>query len=400
MSYPLVTLWHERQRYWPGVMAVAFSAILIATQCGVLLGLLAICSLPVDRTHADIWIGSQNVTSVDMGQPIPMSYLSRLANDPDVKADSIEVFIQRFAQWKKPKGDGPDRPADAAPTVDDGKAKAKGGSELCIVIAGSLEDGTMGAVDALSSELRNLLTEPGAVVVDRAELDRLGLTTGVGETAEILGRRVRVVGLVRGYKSLAGPYVFCSLPTAREIFRGQLRGDQTVYLLGRCGDPERAPEVAARLARRYKDDMAVYTKAEFSLLSRMHWLFKTQAGIVIGVTTVLGLLVGAVVTSQTLYAATVASQREYAILRALGVPRWRMSLAVLTQSFWVGLLGILVAGPIVFGLDRLAQVFAIRVELPWWLIGGVAGLTLVMAMASGFVALRSLRQVEPATLLR
>ena len=68
----------------------------------------------------------------------------------------------------------------------------------------------------------------------------------------------------------------------------------------------------------------------------MHWLTKTKAGIALGYAAALGLLVGAVVTYQTLSAATKASLREYAVLRALGIPRWRMALAVMSQSFWVG----------------------------------------------------------------
>ena len=39
MSYALATLWYERQRFLPGVLAVGFSALLIALQCGLLLGL-------------------------------------------------------------------------------------------------------------------------------------------------------------------------------------------------------------------------------------------------------------------------------------------------------------------------------------------------------------------------
>ena len=49
MAYTLSTLWYERQRYLPGVLAVAFSALLIALQCGLLLGLFSITSIPVDR---------------------------------------------------------------------------------------------------------------------------------------------------------------------------------------------------------------------------------------------------------------------------------------------------------------------------------------------------------------
>ena len=61
MSYSLTTLWYERQRYLPGVLAVGFSALLIALQCGLLLGLFSITSIPIDHTRADVWIGSPAV---------------------------------------------------------------------------------------------------------------------------------------------------------------------------------------------------------------------------------------------------------------------------------------------------------------------------------------------------
>src|ERR1700732_3357139 len=95
------------------------------------------------------------------------------------------------------------------------------------------------------------------------------------------------------------------------------------------------------------DNVSAFTSEDFSVRSRLHWLTKTKAGIALGLAAALGLLVGAVVTSQTLYAATAASLREYAVLRALGVPRWRMGMAVMSQSFWVGMFGLLAAAPVV-----------------------------------------------------
>ncbi|HTU91337.1 MAG TPA: hypothetical protein VMF69_14750, partial [Gemmataceae bacterium] len=77
-SYSLATLWYERQRYVPGVLAVAFSALLIALQCGLLLGLFSITSIPIDHTQADVWMGASEVLSVDLGRPIPESTLARL----------------------------------------------------------------------------------------------------------------------------------------------------------------------------------------------------------------------------------------------------------------------------------------------------------------------------------
>jgi putative ABC transport system permease protein len=208
---------------------------------------------------------------------------------------------------------------------------------------------------------------------------------------------VRVVGTVRGLKSLAGPYIFCSVRTARPRLR--LSEDQTTYLLAKCKRKEDAPKVVERL-RRYPSKISAFTSEEFSLRSRMHWLTKTKAGIALGCAAALGLLVGAVVTSQTLYAATAASLREYAVLRALGIPRWRMAMTVLAQSFWVGIAGISLALPAVLGLAHVGDELGAKVLLPAWLLAGSAAVTMAMALVSGLFALRSLRQVEPVALLR
>jgi putative ABC transport system permease protein len=372
MSYALTILWHDRQRYLPAVLAVAFSAMLIAVQCGLLLGLFSITSMPVDHTDADIWMGAPGVLSVDLGRPIRESHLARLAVQPEVT--HCEVYVQGFAYWSKPNG----------------------ATELCMVIGSRLEDGSLGVVDRLDHDLRTRLTEPGTIVIDESDRARLGVR-GLGDVAEITGHRVRVVGFTRGLKSLAGPFVFCSVHTARGMLRQT--EEQTTYVLARCRHPEDAPKVVGRMRAQYPD-VSTFTADEFSFRSRMHWLTKTKGGIALGYAAALGLLVGAVVTSQTLYAATAASLREYAVLRALGIPRWRMSGLVMAQSFWVGVLGICLTLPVVHGLARLADRLDVQVELPWWLQVGAAAVTLLMALFSGLFALRSLRQVEPVTLLR
>jgi putative ABC transport system permease protein len=374
MNYALQTLWHDRSRYLPGILAVAFSAVLIALQCGLLLGLFSITSIPIDHTRADIWVGSPQVLSVDLGRPIPLTHMTRIRSDKRVAY--TESYIQAFANWTKPDG----------------------GSDLCIIIGCDLEDGSMGSVRELTHEMRVLLTQPGAIVVDQDELDRLGVK-GMGDKAEINKQTVQIVGLVKGLKSLAGPYVFCSRLTASSLLRTIMPSDHTTYYLVKCKKGENPEQVAADLQADYQD-MSVFTSADFSVHSRMHWLTKTKAGIAIGYAAILGLLVGMVVTSQTLYAATTASSREFAILLALGIPRWRVSLTVLIQSFWIGVIGVIVAYPTVHGLAALAAVGGVNVLLPPWLLGGAAGVTMVMAMISGLLALRSVRQIEPMTLLR
>lgn len=371
MSYALATLWYERQRFIPGVLAVGFSCLLIALQCGLLLGLFSITSLPIDETNADVWVTHPEVPSVDLGRPIPGSWKAYLEMPEVVRCEECAMG---FAYWDKPTG----------------------GTELCILMGSRLGPDALGTVKQLTAEQRRKLSLPGAIIVDESEFGRLGITR-IGDTAEISGQSVRVVDTVQGMKSLAGPYIFCSLDTARPRLR--LNPDQTTFILVRCHNAQAARTVVQRL-QAYPKKVSAYTSADFSFRTRMHWLTKTKAGIALGLAAALGLLVGAVVTSQTLYAATASSLREFAVLRAMGIPRWRMTLTVLAQSFWVGVAGVLVAIPVVYLLAHIGNELGAKVVLRWWLLGFSVAVTMIMALLSGLAALRSLRLIEPVALLR
>ena len=78
MSFSLATLWHERSRFLPGILAVAFSALLIAVQGGLLLGLLHKASVLVDYGQADLWVGHRHMNNVDMGTFIPERWIHRI----------------------------------------------------------------------------------------------------------------------------------------------------------------------------------------------------------------------------------------------------------------------------------------------------------------------------------
>src|SRR5205814_565298 len=98
MSYSLTTLWHEKNRFLPGILAVAFSALLIALQCGLLLGLFSITSIPIDRTRADVWVSAPDVLSVDLGRGIDEgSTFAKVAGQPEVAR--TEIYMQGFAYW-------------------------------------------------------------------------------------------------------------------------------------------------------------------------------------------------------------------------------------------------------------------------------------------------------------
>jgi putative ABC transport system permease protein len=372
MAYALEILWHERQRYLAAVLAVAFSALLISVEFGLLLGMVSFATLPIDHTQADIWVGGPAVESIDLGSPIPERFLARVAANPEV--ERCEVYLQAFSSW----------------------SKRDGSTELCLVTGSRLGEGALGAVDGLTPALRARLAEPGAVVIDELDRERLGVAA-VGDVGEVAGQRVRVVGMVRGMRGLLGARVFCSVETARRAL--ELPPEQTTFVLARCRTPADAPAVARRLRAGFSD-LSAYTSAEFAWRTRLHWVTKTKAGIALGFAAALGLLIGAAVTSQTLSAATLAARREYAMLCALGIPRWRLGSLILAESCWVGLIGTLLAVPSAFALRWWAETMGgVKVMLPGWLLATTLGVTLLTALASSLSALRLVRRLGPATLL-
>jgi putative ABC transport system permease protein len=378
MSYALTTIWFERYRFFPAVLAVAFSAILIAAQTGLVIGLLSMTSLSIDKSTACIWVGYPGVRSVDLGMPIPDYWATRVLAQPEV--ERIETSVIGFSLWTRVGS------REEPPTP-----------EVCTIVGTHMDSDSIGLIEDLRAnpDLAARLKEPFTVAVDESELGRLGIK-GIGEQAEIFGVRVKVIGLVKGYKSLGGPYVFCSTDTARVLMK-YISG-QVTYVIAQCKPGADVNAVVERLNT--YPQMSAFSADEFSRRSRKHWLLTTKAGVAVGFTALLGLLVGAVVTSQTLYAATAASQREFATLRAMGIPRWRLKLNVLAQSCWVGLFGILVALPITVLIAEIGARVGTEVRLHPLVLLAAGVITMIMSITSGLAALRSFQGVDPAHNIR
>ena len=377
MPYSLLMLWRDRRRYLPAVLAVSFSAVLIAAQCGLLFGLLLCASVPIDCSTADVWITTYDAPALVQAHPIPQSWVMRAAVLPEVAR--TEDYLLGLALCHKPH---------------------QGAVEPCILVGTRTDEGSLGVLAQLAPEVREGLTEPGNVVIDEWDLSVLGLTTGVGEYIEINEQRMRVIGTVRGYQGLNFVWVFCSQATAKMVLPDLARRPHlTSFGLVKCHNPDDAAQVARRLQECYPE-MGVYTRDDFSYRVRTYWLIRSKGGTVMICTVVLALLVGLVVTSQTLYGAVLASQREHAVLDAMGMPRRRLVGLVLAQSFWIGLIGAIIALPVVIVFGKAALLLQTTVVLPPWLLLATVAGTMLMAMLSGVSALRSLRHVEPTLLLR
>jgi putative ABC transport system permease protein len=369
------TLLHEWRRFLPAMLAVGFAGLLQLLQIALVLGIFGSTSLYITGSSADVWVGYPGTQSVGQGRSIDADVESRVLLDPAV--ERVEPYLWVDGDWRGPRHTG--------------------GVSVFVSGIDPRADGLMFS-KALPPELRARLRTPDAVVVDRSEVDQLGVA--VGQTATINGHQVQVVGISSGLRALGGVNVLTSLDTAR-LLDGDPTDDGPTYLVAKLRDPQQADAVAARL--RGSTAFGPYTTwsaHDFANRSVRYWLFDTGAGA--GVLFLAGIvfLVGAVITSQTLIAAVNGSVREYAMLNALGVGVAALRRVVLEQAFWVGALGLLGAGTLGIGLMLLARGQDVPVVLT--VPAALACIILVLGLAavSGLAAMRSLRHADPATLLR
>lgn len=368
------TLVYEWRRFLPSALAVAFSGLLLLVQAALVLGIFNSAAVYIKKSGGDLWVGYPGTQSIELGRPIPHDAEVRLLMDPDVAR--VEPFRWIDGDWRGP--------AD------------RGGVSVFISGIDTRPDAMMFA-DVLAPELRSRLDEPDSVIVDRSDLDKLGLD--VGSQAVINGKRVRIVGVGSGLRALGGVNILTSLATARRLEADNPSGDVAYYVV-KLRDPKLANEVRRRLqpegARRYE----VWTQRAFAHRAVTYWMFETGAGL--GVIFLAGVvfLVGAVITSQTLMGAVAGSIREYATLHALGVGFHSLRAVVVKQSAWVGAFGLVVGGIATSLIIALAHRRDVPVQLDALTVAICAVAVMGIALVSGLMAVRALRHADPAMLLR
>ena len=369
------TLLHEWRRFLPSAIAVAFSGLLLLVQAALVFGIFGSAAVYITKSGGDLWMGYPGTQSIELGRPIPQEAKIAALMDPDVVR--VEPFNWIDGDWRGP--------------ID------KGGVSVFISGIDTQVDGMMFA-DVLTPALRAKLDEPDAVIVDRADLSKLGL--GVGGQAAVNGHRVRIVAVASGLRALGGVNIVTSLETSRRLDNDNDRGEVAYYVV-KLRNGADADAVRARLrpsdgARRYD----VWTRAAFARRAITYWMFETGAGVGVLFLACVVFLVGAVITSQTLMGAVAGSIREYAMLHALGIGFAALRRVVLTQAAWVGAFGLVVGGVATALLVALARSRNVPAQLDVVTVGVCAALVMAIALVSGLMAVRTLRHADPALLLR
>lgn len=370
------TLFYEWRKFLPAALAVAFSGLLLLMQAALMFGIFDSASVYVNTSNADLWAGYPGTQTIELGRPIPRDTEMALRMDKDVIR--VEPFHWLDGDWLGPASHG----------------------SASVFISGidASADGLMFA-RAIPPELRRKLYEPDSVIVDRADLPKLGLE--IGGSATLNGHRVRIVAACAGLRALGGVDIVTSLDTARRLNADSSDRDKVAYYVAELRPGANPESVRDRIEQDWPGRrFTVWTRSEFAHTAATYWMFETGAGLGFVFFTFIVFIVGTVITSQTLVAAVASHVREYAMLNALGAGRGALRRVVLEQALWVGGVGV-AAGAAVSGLLMLlARSQSVPAAFDATAATACAALVLAIALVSGVMAVRALSHLEPANLLR
>ena len=362
-------LFHDSLRLVATLVGIVFSVVLVMIQMGLFLGFGHMVTNMIDHTSTDLWVVPKKVKCFEDPSLIDLKLRNRI-----VAIDGIATVIPLvigFSDWRQDSG-------EMTPVF---------------VVGTDLHDGALRPWNVVDGDVQ-ALSQGYSVAVDRTYFDRLGVT-GIGSTAEIRGRKVKVVALTDGIRSFTTtPYVFVDLKNAR-TFTGTPSDRANDLLVRLSPDADRDKTVQA--IRDRVGDAEVLTTAEFRDRSRSFWLFGTGAGAALFAGALLGVIVGTVIVAQTLYSSTKDHLNEFATLRAMGSANGYIYRVIIYQALINAVIGFTLASAIGAVVVQMTAKSALPIVITPWLFVALSLLTVAMCVISAIGAIVRVLRTDPAT---
>jgi putative ABC transport system permease protein len=364
----------DRGKLMTSLLGIAFSVVLVNLQGGLLLGMIRKASLLVDYGQADIWVGHQHMTNVDMGTFIPERWIHRIRSVEGV--ERAEPYVVMYGQA----------------TMPDGRYEN-------VVVVGSEPGSLIGNAWVMADGDPRAVRHPDGILVDVCDVGRLG-NPRVGDVREINGQRARIVGMTQGIVSFTtNPYIFTTLDRARQRYAIAVPPEACSYFLVKA-KPGVDVKVLAQRIRERVPNLDVYDRQAYSWLCMEFWLTRTGLGISFGLAAFLGLLVGLAVVAQTLYASVNERIKEFGTLKAMGADDPCIARFLLAQAMGNALFGSLVGlvGSVIIGQLMSTPRAPVMLTIPV-AIGSVA-LVVIVCLIAAWLPYWRIRSIDPASVLR
>jgi putative ABC transport system permease protein len=366
-------LFHDKLRFVITVSGVAFAVTLVLVQLGLFVGLLDSATITIRKLDSDIWITSKNTPNVDFANDFPESLVNRVRSVPGVqRADNLLVT---FMQITLPSGA---REGLMVYAMDD-FARWKFPWNI---LSGDVAD----------------LRRGKYFLLDESAAGRFG-KFGVGDYREILGQRLKIIGLTREARSFTTtPIAFMDYQLAQSLAYQMFSG-RTAYIVAKL-DPGADTTAALAEIRRRLPFNDVYTRDEWAAASRNYWIDSTGIGLNMYMTVFLGCLVGVVVVAQTLYTMTMEHIREFGTVKAIGGTNLDIYMILAKQAVISAVCGFSLGAAQSYAMKPLMEKVDLKLIMPPEAVAWCFAGTLFLCLASAMISFRKVAKIDPALVFR
>jgi putative ABC transport system permease protein len=216
-------------------------------------------------------------------------------------------------------------------------------------------------------------------------------------TTELNGRTVKVKGLFRVGNSFGinGALLTSDLNFLR-LFTQRSASHASLGLVQLASGADLI-EVQEKIRRGLPNDVNVMTKAEFKQMEADYWAFSTPIGYVLTFGVTMGFVVGVIIVYQILFSDVQDHLKEYATLKAMGYSNGYLGRVVMQEAIILAFLGFIPGMLLTIQLFKQAGAATnLPLIMTLDIAGGVLGLTILMCIASGMIAVRKLKSADPA----
>lgn len=369
-------LTHERGKLIAALLGVMFACVLVFMQLGFKDSLYESISTVVKRLSGDIFIMHKQTEALWRTVPLERSEMLRAFASPSV-ASATPLYIGQ-AQWKNP----------------DTRTKRT------LLVWGSEPTELLFKIPELKPYAYALTRQDTAAFdeLSRPEFGPVKDMLAKGPViAEINDRKMEVLTTFKlGASFAADGNLVTSDQNFFRIFpnRNVEQVDVGVIRLKPGSD---VLAVQKELRALMNENVHVFTLEEINAYEFAYWQNNAPIGFIFGFGTVMGLVVGMVIVYQILFTDITNHLNEFATLKAMGYPHRYMLMVVFGSSLILAVIGYIPGFLLSFGLYRFAEtVTFIPMPMPITKMINVFLLILTMCVIAGSLAMRKMRQANPA----
>jgi len=370
---------HSRAKLLAAVAGIVFADLLMFMQLGFLASAIEISTYIHRRVRGELIVLNPLTDNIEAAKAFPRRQLMRAHGHPEV--ETVAPLYTGIVQWRDPWT----------------------GSKRSLFVYGVVPHAQAIAVPGLA-ESTGPLHEADTCLFDtrtrsRKEFDMVLKKLEAGEPveAEVNARRIKVVGTttIGASFQVEGNLVTSDANFIR-LFPERSPGaiDVGAVRLRPGADPR---HVQADLQRIYGSDLLVLTIDEFTARETDYLLRTRPIGFIFSVGTVVAFFVGFAIVYQVLFSDVNNHLPQYATLKAIGYADSYLRMIVLQEGIILSLLGYFPGAVLASGLYALtAKAQGLPMQMTITRAVLIFTLTIVMCSFSGLLAMRKLRQADPA----